>query len=366
MRYFVGAVTCRWKFRFCGWLITVLFLMLLMLAACTEVAVEVIDNRANYSTGRETIGVVDANGTRALTIQGFASAAVYDLLDVTHHVTIIGSNGSVLRDLNYRAAQLQSNGSHIDYIAGDGVIFNNIAGVMADGPEISITQVYDYARYFLGNNERVMIILMDGWGWEMFQYFEHLQPFLSGKNPQPALAAYPPITPVSLATIITGQLPNVHGINSRNDRMINDGVTDIFALASDLGRNVVYIQGHTNPISTSVMPIFSLAVEGSYATDDVVFENARRNLDADFLFIHFHGIDDNAHAYGPYAIEVGEKMAQLDGYINYLVDNWGVGYVIIAADHGLHPVYDNPGRLGDHFKVSHEDMIVPFVQFRVG
>jgi len=338
---------------------------LFMLAACTEAMVETVDNTANYRIGREAIGVVDVNGTRELTVQSLADVAVYDLLNVTHHVTIISSNGLTWRDLNYEAALLRRNGNSIDYITGDGVIFNNIAGLIADAPEVSITQVYDYAKYFLGNNERVMIILIDGWGWEMFQYFRHLQPFVSGKNPQPALAAYPPITPVGLATIITGQLPNVHGINSRNDRMINDGVTDIFALASDFGRRVVYVQGHTNPIGTSIMPIFSLAVEGRYRTDDVVFANVKRNLDADFLFIHFHGIDDNAHAYGPYAVEVGEKMAQLDGYINYLADNWGVGNVIIVADHGLHRVYDNPGRLGDHFKVSHEDMIVPFVQFRV-
>jgi len=227
-------------------------------------------------------------------------------------------------------------------------------------PEISIAQAYHDALRALEYGERVLLILLDGWGWEMFQYFEDRQPFLSSLNPVPALAAYPPLTPVGLATIITGVQPDVHGIQSRNDRRMNDGVEDIFAAAQRLGRNAVYIQGASNPIQTSLLPIFSPDRDEFYGTDNSVFANAQRNLDADFLFVHFKGIDDTAHTYGPYADEVGARMALIDGYVSYLAERWGSGTVIITADHGMHRVYDNPDRLGDHFTNCHEDMIVPY------
>jgi predicted AlkP superfamily pyrophosphatase or phosphodiesterase len=236
-----------------------------------------------------------------------------------------------------------------------------IAELMPDAPELSITQAYHDTLNFMQNNERVLLILLDGWGWEMFKYFESRQPFLSSLSPQPALSVYPPITPVALASVVTGVQPDIHGIHSRNDRRINDGVTDIFAAANNLGRTVAYVQGFSNIIETSLMPILSPDADGLYGTDNEVFENAKRNLEVDFLFVHFHGIDDEAHTFGPYADEVGERMALIDEYVRYLAENWGSGKIIIVADHGQHNVHDNPNRLGDHSKISHEDMIVPYV-----
>lgn len=262
---------------------------------------------------------------------------------------------------------IRNEGGAPPYIAGETPVSQppTQCEYMEKLPKLSITQTYHDARTALESGERVLVLFLDGWGWYMFRYFEDKQPFLAGLNPQPALAAYPPITPVGLATVITGVRPEIHGIQSRNDRRMNDGVTDIFETARELGARTVYVQGHTNPIATSLVPILSPGTDGPYGTDGNVFENARRNLDADFLFVHFHGIDDDAHSYGPYAPEVGARMALIDEYVRYLVENWGSGVVIITADHGLHRIYDNPYRLGDHYKFCHENMIVPYVVITV-
>jgi len=241
-----------------------------------------------------------------------------------------------------------------------------MAALMADAPMRSISDTFHDALNALENGDRVLVFLLDGWGWEKFQHHIDMQPFLSSLNPEPALSVYPPITPVALATVLTGLQPDDHGIHSRADRRMNDGVTDIFAEAATLGRTVAYIQGHSGIIQTSLMPILSPDAGGPYGTDGEIFENARRNLDVDFLFVHFHGIDDMGHTYGPYAEEVGVRIALIDGYIQYLVENWGHGTVIITADHGMRRIDGNPYRLGDHYKFCHEDMIVPYIITQVG
>ena len=241
-----------------------------------------------------------------------------------------------------------------------------IVELASETPLRSIAGAFHDALYALEDGERVLMLFLDGWGWEKFLYHEHRQPFLSSLNPMPAIAAYPPITPVGLATVVTGVLPEVHGIHSRGDRRMNDGVTDIFAEAARLGLTVAYVQSSTNVIETSLFPLLSPDADGLYGTDNEVFENARRNLDADLLFVHFKGIDDVGHTYGPYTEEVGVRMALIDEYVRYLVENWGSGTVIVTADHGMHRIYGNPYRLGDHLRFCHEDMIVPYIIIQRG
>jgi predicted AlkP superfamily pyrophosphatase or phosphodiesterase len=121
------------------------------------------------------------------------------------------------------------------------------------------------------------------------------------------------------------------------------------------------VQSFSNIIETSLAPILSPDTDGLYSTDNEVFENAKRNLDTDVLFVHFHGIDDEAHTYGPYSDEVGNRIALIDGYVRYLAENWTGGKIIILADHGLRCVYDDPTRLGDHSGISREEMVVPYI-----
>jgi len=228
-------------------------------------------------------------------------------------------------------------------------------------PQRSISSAFHDALKALESGERVLVILLDGWGWEKFLYHAGSQPFLSSLNPEPAIAAYPPITPVGLATVVTGLQPDIHGIHSRSDRQLNDGVTDIFAEATRLGRTAVFVQSTTNVIETSLFPILSPDADGLYGTDNEVFENARRNLDADLLFVHFKGIDDIGHTYGPYSEEVGARLALIDGYVQYLAGSWGQGTMIITGDHGMHHTHDDSRRLGDHYRFCHEDIIVPYI-----
>ena len=92
--------------------------------------------------------------------------------------------------------------------------------------------------------------------------------------------------------------------------------------------------------------------------DEEVYTNAREALknNPDLIFVHFHGVDDIAQDYGPYARKTLEKIEEIDDYVRALAESFD-GRVIITADHGLHGTEEG----GAHGIFSSEDMIVPYI-----
>jgi len=209
---------------------------------------------------------------------------------------------------------------------------------------LTITQTFHDAVQALEQGQRVMIIELDGLGWEMLQRAE--APYLKSMQPQKALACYPPISPVGLASMLTGELPAAHGVRDRDTREL--ACEDLFAKAKAMGKTCAYVEGSHALLRTSLAPELSL-------NDAEVFSNARKHLASDLLFVHFHEIDETAHAHGPYAEETLQKTSEIDGYVRALCEEFG-GRVIVTADHGLHETRDG----GDHGKRLPEDMEVPY------
>jgi len=210
-----------------------------------------------------------------------------------------------------------------------------------------ITETYHDALRFLGQGERVMVIELDGLGWEMLEMAD--APYLKSLAPGEALACFPPISPVGLASMLTGVTPDVHGIHDRENREMACG--DIFEKARDMGKICAYIEGSHALLNTSVAPVLSLS-------DEEVLANAQQALEGepDLLFAHFHEIDEAAHEYGPYAEQTKQKIKEIDGYVQALCEGFE-GRVIITADHGLHGTEEG----GDHGRFMTEDMIVPYI-----
>jgi hypothetical protein len=211
-----------------------------------------------------------------------------------------------------------------------------------------ITETSSDALRFLAQGQRVMVIELDGLGWEMLQQAD--APFLESLRPGEALAAFPPISPVGLASMLTGVTPDAHGVHDReNRRMARE---DMFAKAKGMGKTRAYIEGSHALLNTSLAPVLSL-------NDAEALANAQQALEGnpDLLFVHFHGIDETAHEYGPYAEQTIQKIREIDGYARALTENFD-GRVIITADHGLHEAGDGGG---DHGQFLPEDMIVPYI-----
>jgi len=217
----------------------------------------------------------------------------------------------------------------------------------ADAPDIMITEVAHDALRFLAQDGRVMVIELDGLGWEMLLRAD--APYLWSLEPKQALACWPPISNVGLASMLTGANPDMHGVHSREDRAMDR--EDIFAKAEAMGKTCAYIEGGHALLQTSIAPVLSLS-------DEEVFANAQKALESnpDLIFVHFHEIDGAAHAYGPYAAQTMLKIEEMDGYARALCESFD-GRVIITADHGLHETEEG----GGHGLFLPEDMLVPYI-----
>jgi len=240
---------------------------------------------------------------------------------------------------------LLSEGNQVGLLLPDGRVLHDLAGLMANPPNLMITEAFNDATHALAQGERVIVINLDGLGWDMLQY----APYLGALNPSRALACYPPVSAVGLAAILTGVTPDVNGIQGRGQR--EPACEDLFAAAQRMGKTSANIGSGSSVIKTSLRAELAL-------NDADAFMLAMQALEArpDLLFVHLHGIDEAAHTYGPHAEETQRAIGEIDGYARALAERFD-GRAIITADHGLHATDDG----GNHGLFLPEDMIVPYI-----
>lgn len=243
-------------------------------------------------------------------------------------------------------------GNLADYIGPQDII-----GVWVDAPELSVTHIAPEALAALERG-RVLIILLDGLSY--YDLEELKPPFVSAKTVRPARTVMPSISPVALASILTGKFPNETGITSRDTRQLQ--VDDIFVAAVKLGKTSAMVEGSRKLINTSIDQLLNPDINGDGSTDDEVFACAKAQLDAgvDLVFVHFHGYDDLAHTYGPLSPETSAKMLELDAYVEALCAGFS-GMVLVIADHGQHATTGE--KLGDHGEFRLLDLTIPWIQW---
>jgi hypothetical protein len=212
--------------------------------------------------------------------------------------------------------------------------------------------------------EHVVLLFLDGFGY--VRYLEAreagLIPVLGAlAPPHPALTTYPPVTSVSSASMVTGAPPSVHGATHRGIRRTE--VETIFDVIAEAGLTSAAVEGNAlafNLPRTEI--ILSGDRDGDGSTDDNVLANAleviRQGM-PEFLWIHFHGIDDAGHTYGPGAPEEAATIRAVDGYVGEILAELPEStLVMIVADHGMHSVEED-GRSGNHGHLIARDMLIP-------
>jgi predicted AlkP superfamily pyrophosphatase or phosphodiesterase len=102
--------------------------------------------------------------------------------------------------------------------------------------------------------------------------------------------------------------------------------------------------------------------DGSGGTDDNVLQNTLAVLEEgmpDLFLVHFHGIDDQGHEYGPLTKPEEQKIREVDQAVGQILDRVPSGtLVLIFADHGMHAV-EGQERLGNHGHLIDRDMLIP-------
>jgi hypothetical protein len=212
--------------------------------------------------------------------------------------------------------------------------------------------------------DHVLLIFLDGFGY--VRYIEALDdgliPYMATLNaPLVALTTYPPCTAVATASLLSGAPPTVHGVTQRSVRRTE--VETLFDVASAAGLCVEAVEG--NALSFNLRNagvVLSGDRDGNGGTDDNVLSNAMAVLEEgmpDLFFVHFHGIDDAGHEYGPDAPEEQAKIGEVDAAVEQIIAAVPSGtLVIIFADHGMHHV-DEQERQGNHGHLVERDMFIP-------
>jgi len=252
------------------------------------------------------------------------------------------------------------NGNQIDYFDPKAkTTHQNLAGILFDPPDKSIMAVYHQSISKLSQGEKVMVLFVDGFCYDQYHHASQkgLIPYLSSLDPpQKAVSVYRPVTNAGMAAMLTGEPPHINGIHDRSHR--EPLVPTIFDYTNEHGLVAKLIEEHVNILNVNTDTILNLDLNQDGYTDDEVFENALSHLsDTDYLMVHFHGLDDDGHAYGPFASETMSKLQELDGYLSELAAQWP-GYIIITSDHGMHATDTG----GNHGYFRYEDLIVPYFQ----
>jgi hypothetical protein len=210
----------------------------------------------------------------------------------------------------------------------------------------------------------VLILLLDGLSYQHYVETrqEGLTPNLAALGePLLGLTTYPPVTSVSMASLLTGAPPQMHGAFRRGIRQTE--VETLFDAVSAAGLYGVAVEGESLPFNLRSAEIrLSGDKDGNGSTDDNVLANALAALDVgmpDLLYVHFHGIDDAGHTYGPGSPEELAAVHGVDSAVGQLIEALPENtMVIVLADHGMHLV-EEEGRVGNHGRLIEQDMFIP-------
>jgi predicted AlkP superfamily pyrophosphatase or phosphodiesterase len=213
---------------------------------------------------------------------------------------------------------------------------------------------------------QVLLLFLDGFGYLRYAEALHagLIPMIrSLPDPLLGLTVYPPCTSVASAALLTGAPPSDNGVAWRGIRTTE--AETLFDIVAEAGRRGVAVEGDALSFNLRHADIqLSGDRDGNGGTDDNVLHNALGVLDEgmpDLFWVHFHGIDDAGHSYGPGTPEERAKVREVDAAVGQLIEAAPSGTLIILfADHGMHTVAED-GRLGNHGHLIARDMFIPIV-----
>ncbi len=242
------------------------------------------------------------------------------------------------------------------FYAEDYAVTEALTGVISDPP----------ARSVMDAGERVLLIYIDGLGYERFRDAAAAGevPNLAALTLEKCASVYPTITPVNYAAMVSGLPPAENGVDRRGihalacDTIFSDAAArGLTAFAAEGDSQILVLPG----AETELCP----DLNGDGTGDDEIFETAMAHLDADLLFVHFHSVDDASHENGPWSDAAKAALTRADAWCGALLGAWD-GAVIIAADHGQHE-QDGTGdaayadRRGTHGDFAPSDIFTPFL-----
>lgn len=307
-------------------------------------------------TSSEEIGISIFNENENLMVDFVPEGrvSIKEIIDVDFPQAIIISKTG---EVNLISSDFYINKDKSVFITYENRNIKNIEGIYLTDKYNSITNAYYEMKEYLKSDKKVMTVLLDGFSFNQFKILNERNdiPFLSKHFKYPALSVYTPVTNAGYAAIITGQTPDINGVHDRSVREIN--VDSIFEYAISNNKNSLLLEGDIKILNTEIEPELHIDINKDKDTDDEMYKSTliAVNENYDLIFVHFHGIDDRGHSFGPYSEETMEYIKTIDQYLLKLSEVWD-GAIIIVPDHGMHKTSEG----GGHGICVQSDMVVPY------
>ncbi|HAA38382.1 MAG TPA: hypothetical protein DCE00_05870 [Firmicutes bacterium] len=312
-----------------------------------------------YFEGTSTV----TSGGKENSVSVYTRRYLYPLTDLVElngdeQFLVMGGQGECFYTTEPGFLEVKDN--KINYITLDRKAeIEDVKGVIMNPPADSITNLYHDALHFLQQEEKVLLIYLDGFGFHQYKkaVAEGYAPFLASLPAAvKASSVYQPVTNAGFAAMITGTTPAENGVFSRKQMELK--TPSIFAKAQELGKKAALIEGHIKILNTEVEPVLNLDTNGNGSNEDEIFAAAQQYIadGCDLLLVHSHSIDDAGHTYGDFHERTMAEIKLIDGYVERLVKAWD-GRVIITADHGMHTTAEG----GGHGEFRYEDLFVPYL-----
>jgi hypothetical protein len=233
-------------------------------------------------------------------------------------------------------------------------------------PELPETR---HPALFAKKATHIVFILLDAFGYLDVRKAEQqgLIPNLIGlSQPMMGLTVYPSVTSVVTAALITGLEPEVNGVDQPGIRSTKS--MTLFDQLRSNQKKFTVIEGDSLYLANLKAEDLVLSSDNNQngTNDDEVFQNVISKIHQkmpDFLWVHFHGLDDTGHANGSWTPEYIKRVKEIDSYIRQIVDaSPSSTLFLITADHGMHPGREGQ-RTGEHGNLIAEDMLIPLFSY---
>ncbi len=197
----------------------------------------------------------------------------------------------------------------------------------------------------------LIVWYLDGFGYRMYEYAKDAGciPYIAGAfDVSPVSSVSPPLTAPALATMLTGLLPQEHGVTDRSVRKL--AYPTIF---DEISGTAAWLEGDSVILKTPFRPRLHTDQNGE-GCDSWICRSVEREIAAgtEFIFAHLHQIDDCGHTYGPYGVGTLHQIKETDSRMARICGNFS-GHMLLISDHGMHEEADG----GEHGTDCEEDML---------
>src|SRR5581483_9655057 len=202
--------------------------------------------------------------------------------------------------------------------------------------------------------DRIVLLLLDGLGWEQLDARRHLAPTLSAMQGGPIHSVLPTTTATALTSLATGMTPGEHGVIGYRIHVHGEVLNVLrWSTASGDARHTIPPQkvqpnvpflGHRPPVVTkaefartgfTLAHLDTVRFTGYRMPSSLVTEVARLSRAGEpFVYAYYDGVDKVSHEYG-----LGEhfdaELAAADRLVDDVLNAVRPGTaVVVVSDHG--------------------------------